>query len=219
MPWPLYLHRVWCWASTGGWHIQLIHLDCSLVVDPPLLSLSMFQLITRVSYLITRVSYRVGHSFMCVCVTISCSIIIIFLCFLSGPATRDSRLMCRAEGSFICCTCRLSSSCQYIVVSLKSGNIVEKTAGALSSAYCSQSLPPGNYSVFVICGSSKQGAILSDTILIPSPSGFTKTGIAAIVVPVIVLLIAAAAAAAAIIRYMKSNKKKGGHYFVLLFSR
>lgn len=131
--------------------------------------------------------------------------------------------MCRAEGSFICCTCRLSSSCQYIVVSLESRNIVEKTAGALSSAYCSQSLPPGNYGVFVIYnGSSKQGAIMSDTILIPSPSGSTKTGIAAIVVPVIlviVLLIAAAAAAAAIIRYMRSNKKKGGHYFVLLFSR
>ena len=108
-------------------------------------------------------------------------------------------------------------------MSLESRNIVEKTAGALSSAYCSQSLPPGNYGVFVIYnGSSKQGAIMSDTILIPSPSGSTKTGIAAIVVPVIlviVLLIAAAAAAAAIIRYRRSNKKKGGHYFVLLFSR
>eukprot|EP00731_Ephydatia_muelleri_P029569 Em0021g92a len=132
-----------------------------------------------------------------------------------SPATRDSRLMCRAEGSFICCTCRLSSSCQYIVVSLESGNIVEKTAGALSSAYCSQSLPPGNYGVFVIYnGSSKQGAIMSDTILIPSPSGSTKTDIAAIVVPVILVIVlliaaAAAAAAAAIIRHMRSNKKKG----------
>ena len=89
---------------------------------------------------------------------------------------------------------------------------MEKTAGAVTSSYCSQKLPRGNYIVIAISNSSSEReSLMSDIVKILSPSGSTETRFAAIVIVPIAFFLLIAVAIFWRTR-VRAIKKQGGRY-------
>ena len=91
---------------------------------------------------------------------------------------------------------------------------MEKTAGAVTSSYCSQKLPRGNYIVIAISNSSSEReSLMSDIVKILSPSGSTETRFAAIVIVLIAYFLLIGIAVAIFWRTrVRAIKKQGGRY-------